>query len=42
MVLHDLMGFFFYFAQAIYIYNRYEINKDLGVFCDEQDLEKIY
>lgn len=31
----------FYSAQAVHIPNRYEINKDLGVLCDEQDLEEI-
>lgn len=31
----------FYSAQAVHIPNRYEINKDLGILCDEQDLEEI-
>lgn len=31
----------FYSAQAVHIPNRYEINKDLGILCDEQDFEKI-
>lgn len=31
----------FYSAQAVHIPNRYEINKDLRVLCDEQDLEEI-
>lgn len=31
----------FYSAQAVHIPNRYEINKDLRILCDEQDLEEI-
>lgn len=31
----------FYSAQAVHIPNKYEINKDLGILCDEQDLEEI-
>lgn len=31
----------FYSAQAVHIPNRYEINKDLGVLCDDQDLQNL-
>lgn len=31
----------FYSAQAVHIPNRYEINKDLEILCDEQDIEEI-
>ena len=31
----------FYSAQAVHIPNRYEINKDLRILCDEQDLDEI-
>ena len=37
----DDIPLLFYAAQAVHIPNRYEIQKDLNVLCDDEDFEKI-